>query len=130
MTPSPSDDLIARLTAAEDELRSLAPPLYLGLEDWLDSELYGGLYGAGGVDRLPIEHLPAIRELLRVRADVHRARKVGTLGEFRGTRYDSERGTEFMAQAIDGCLDYLGSGPALPEYKRWDDFLPKWAREE
>jgi hypothetical protein len=96
------------------------------VDHWYDKELYGGLYGHGGAENLPVEHLPEVRKLLRARAAVYRGQKSGAITDDHGSIYDSEVGNEQMAQAIDACLVALGHGPRLPPGRAWDEFLPKW----
>jgi hypothetical protein len=125
-TPA-GESLLRTKRDAEDALRRLDPKIYEKVEHWLDKELYGGLYGHGGCDRLPAAHLPEIRNLLRARVDVYRGRKSGAVAEDDGSTYDGEVGNEQMAQTIEACLKALGEGPRLPPGRRWDDFLPEWS---
>lgn len=118
--------LLAEKRAAEDALRRLDRKRYEKVEHWLDSELYGGLYGHGGVERVPVAHLAAIRRLLRARAAVYRGWKSGAITQDGGHAYDSEIGNEQMAQTVDACLKALGDGPTLPPDRHWDEFMPKW----
>ncbi len=122
------ETLLAKRRAAEDALRSLDSRLYDRVEHWCDKELYGGLFGHSGAELLPIQHLPAIKDLLRARAAVYRGRKSGAITHDRGsTAYDSEVGNEQMAQTIDACLEALGEGPIVPPGKAWHEFLPDWS---
>lgn len=118
--------LLAARTAAEDVLKELNPRLYKDVECWYDKELYGGLYGHGGLERFPVGHLPAIRNLLRARAAVYRAQRTGAIAPEGEHVYDSEVGNEQMAQTVEACLEALGQGPELPPGRHWDDFSPKW----
>ncbi len=127
MSNTPNGELLlAARREAEEALRRLDPVRYSQVEHWLDRELYGGLYGHGGVDTIPLEHLPEVKQLLRARSAVYRAQKSGAIRIHAGHSYDSEAGNERMAQAIESCLEYLGDAPVLPPGKPWDNFWPTW----
>lgn len=120
------EDIANQLITAEKGLKAIDPVRYREVEQWYDKELYGALYGAGGVDLSPISHLPAIRDLLQARAAMRRAQARGTITAFRGESYDSEVGNERMAQAIDACMAHLGTGTTLPPFKSWEELFPTW----
>lgn len=131
MTGSPNtsagDALLAERLDAERALIDVDSDLYSQVEHWLDSELYGGLFGHGGVKRIPLGHKPLILRVLRARAAVYRGRRFGFVVVDRGRTYDSEVGNEQMAQTIDNCLEYLGAGESLPDERgcHWDKFMPE-----
>jgi hypothetical protein len=118
--------LLATRRVAEEALKKLNPKRYETLEQWYDRELYGGLYGHGGVEKLPASHLPQIRQVLRARAAVYRGRRRGDVVYDGGDTFGAEIGNEKMAQAIDACLVALGEGPTLPPDggHTWHDFWP------
>ncbi len=122
------EELLAARRAAENALKKLDPDAYEIVEHWLDQELYGGLFGHGGVSRLSAGHKVEIMNLLIARAAVYRGMKSGQIADDgRGRTYNSEVGNEQMAQAIEVCLEFLGEDSQLPSEsgKRWDDFTPE-----
>src|SRR6187399_2960012 len=120
--------LLAELRAAEAALALLDPIEYARVGHWLDKELFGALYGHGGGNKVPGQHLPQIRAVLRARAAAHRGRKNGAIAPDGEWNYDAEVGNEQMAQAIDACVAWLGEGdtPPVGRAPSWDDFWPKW----